>query len=144
MNVPRILFFSLVAFLTVATRGAAQPAKWWQDDKFKAELGLTADQVNKIEEVFKASVPKLRASYEELDRREAQLSSLIEKAETSEADVVRQADQVEAVRSDLSKERTLMLFRIRLILSPDQRVKLKELHTSRERGRPRGPGRDNS
>jgi Spy/CpxP family protein refolding chaperone len=142
MKVATRVAIAVVIGLAAAPRAGAQPYKWWQDEKSRTQLGLTADQTAKIEELFQAVMPKLRTSYEELDKRETQLSALIEKAETTEAEVIRQAEQVEAMRGQLSKARTLMLFRIRRVLTPEQRVRLKEMHDGRERGRPRGPGKE--
>ena len=42
---------------------------------------------------------------------------------------------MEALRSSLSKARTLMLFRMRRVLSAEQRSKLVEIQTERERDR---------
>ncbi len=142
MKVASSAAIAVVVLLATAPRAGAQPYKWWQDEKSRAQLGLTAEQTTRIEELFQAVMPKLRTSFEELDRRETQLSTLIEKADTTEAEVVRQVDQIEAMRGELSKARTLMLFRIRRVLTPEQRVKLKEMHDGRERGRPRGPGKE--
>jgi Spy/CpxP family protein refolding chaperone len=141
----RMTVVSLLVVLFAAIpawAGPPPPWKWWQDEKFKAELRLTPEQTAKIDEVFNTTFPKLRASYEELNRREEQLSNLISAIDTTEADVLRQADQVEAVRSELSKNRTLMLFRMRRVLSPEQRLKLQQLQKDHERERDRQPPRE--
>lgn len=115
----------------------ARPLKWWQADRFKAELGLTPQQSAAIEELFQSSLPRLRAAKEALDREEAELSTLIGAEEADESRVFTQIDRVEALRSELSKTRTLMLFRMRRILTPEQRVKLNTLHAQRDGSRDR-------
>jgi Spy/CpxP family protein refolding chaperone len=50
-----------------------------------------------------------------------------------EGQVSQQIDQVEAVRSALNKTRTLMLLRMRHVLTPEQRVQLNALRDRRER-----------
>jgi Spy/CpxP family protein refolding chaperone len=135
MNVARIVVFAVVALLASVPRAGAQPFKWWQDEKMKAQLGLTADQAAKIEEVFHASMTTGRPVLEELDRREKQASALFLKSDTSEAEVLRLAEQVETLRGELGKARTLMLYRMNRILTPEQRVKFNELHERRDRGR---------
>jgi len=123
-------------------QGLQQPRwKWWQDQKSKAELNLTAEQSARIEEIFQASFPKLREGYDELDRLEQKVSKEMSADQTTEAELLRQVDAIESVRSELSKTRTLMLFRMRRVLSPEQRAKLEEMHKSAQRDRPRGPGR---
>jgi Spy/CpxP family protein refolding chaperone len=99
---------------------------WWRMDQFQRNLGLSTDQVTRLEGVFQAALPDLRRGREDLDRQEAELSRLIE-MNADEAIVVRQVDKVEAIRSHLNKTRQLMLFHLRQLLTPEQRVKLKAL-----------------
>jgi Spy/CpxP family protein refolding chaperone len=115
------------------------PSKWWQDEKTRALLGLTAEQTAKLEEVFQAAMGPQRRNLEELNRREKEFSALLLKNDTTEAEVMRQAAEVEVIRAEMSKARTLMLFRMNRILTPEQRVKLQEMHDGRDRGRPREP-----
>ena len=103
-------------------------AKWWQSERFRQELGLSADQSSRIEEIFQATLPNLISAKAELDRVEGVLSDLVADATVDESRIGQQIDQVEAARSVLSKLRTLMLFRMHRILTPEQRVKLKALH----------------
>lgn len=114
--------------------------KWWQDEKIKAELRLSAEQSARIEEIFTPSFAKMTDKYAELGRREEQLSNLISGNDVTEAQLLKEADQVEALRSSLSKERTLMLFRMRRVLSAEQRIKLLEIQKAQERERRGGRG----
>ena len=98
---------------------------WWRDADFQRDLGLTADQVSKIETVFQATVPTLRAKKAELDQQEDELSRLVG-ANADEALVTKQVDKVEAIRSHMNKMRTLMLLHMRQALTPEQRVKLNK------------------
>jgi Spy/CpxP family protein refolding chaperone len=123
--------------------GAPRGLKWWQDERMKAELRLSAEQSTRIEEIFTASFAKMREKVDELNRREEQLSNLISGNDVTEAQLIKEADQVEALRSSLSKDRTLMLFRMRRVLSAEQRSKLIEIQKTQERERrgSRGPDR---
>jgi Spy/CpxP family protein refolding chaperone len=149
MRLANIIPVGLIVLMATGTLAWGQPPqgtqpakwKWWQDEKSKAELNLTAEQSNKIEEIFQASFPKLREGYEQLDRLESKVSKQISADQTTEAELLRQVDAVESVRSELSKARTLMLFRMERLLSPEQRAKLDEMHRNAQRDRPRGPGR---
>jgi len=69
----------------------------------------------------------LRQKKVELDEQEAELSRLIA-ANADEAVVTRQVDKVEGIRGTLNKGRTLMLLRMRQVLTPEQRVTLNKLH----------------
>jgi Spy/CpxP family protein refolding chaperone len=126
-----LIFFLCLAPLPVLAQGF----KWWHSDKFKQELQLTADQITRIEELFQSSLPEFRQHKRTLDSLEDDLSRLIDTAD--EAAVMQHADRVEAERAALSKARTLMLVRIRRVLSVEQRAKLAQLHREWERNRKR-------
>ena len=112
---------------------------WWRDAQFQRELSLTTDQTARIESLFQATIPQLRAKKAELDQQEDELSRLIA-ANADEQQVVKQVDRVEAIRSHLNKMRTLQLLHIRQVLTPEQRIKLNKLHEQWEHDHGRGRG----
>jgi Spy/CpxP family protein refolding chaperone len=114
-----------------AGQAPAQPSPsrgraWWREPAFQKNLGLSTDQVSRVEKVFQDALPDLRRGREDLDRQEAELSRLIE-MNADEAVVIRQVDKVEGIRGHLNKTRQLLLLHSRQLLTPEQRVKLKTL-----------------
>ena len=105
---------------------------WWRDAQFQKDLSLSSEQSARIDNVFQSTISLLRQKRQELDQQEAELSRLIA-ANADEATVVRQVDKVEGIRAGLNKHRTLMLLRMRQVLSPDQRVKLNKLYEERQK-----------
>ena len=127
-----LIAMSVSAF---AQQPQGQPSfKWWQSEQFQKDLGLTPDQVARIDAIFQATLPELRQRKDELDVLETRLSRLIEK-DTDEVVIARHVDKTEAARGNLNKVRTLMLMRMRQVLRPDQRVRFKELHERWDRDR---------
>ena len=130
---------ALVAFVVGAAVVCAPPAfaqgfKWWQSDTFRRELGLTQEQSTKIEAIFQKTVPVLRQQKDALDKSEADFNQMVEASD--DAVVMAQVTVVEAARSELNKSRTMMLLRMRRVLTPDQRVKFVMLQQqTRNRGR---------
>ena len=120
---------------------AAPRLGWWRDEHYQKHLGLTADQVARIEAAWQMTLPELRKGRDDLDRQEAELSRLIE-LNADETVVIRQVDKVEAIRGHLNKARTMVIWRHRQLLTPEQRVKLKVMRDrDRERaGAPTAPG----
>jgi Spy/CpxP family protein refolding chaperone len=118
-----------VFLLALATEGRAQSFgfPWWRDAQFQKDLSLSAEQSARIDSVFQSTISLLRQKKEELDQQEAELSRLIA-GNADETVVVRQVDRVEGIRANLNKNRTLMLLRMRQVLSPEQRVKLNKIH----------------
>jgi Spy/CpxP family protein refolding chaperone len=145
MKMSRKLFvcltLSLFVLASAATpTAAAQGFKWWQSERFQKGLALTPEQIAKLEDVFQAAMPSLRAQKRAFDKLEDELSTMVREARVPERELEEFVVRVEAARADLSKTRTLMLYRMHRILSPEQNVKLDELFDQVERER-RGKGR---
>lgn len=101
--------------------------KWWQDDRLRAELGLTDQQAQEVEQIFQAAVPRLRAGKEQLDQLEADLSKMIRERTADESAVAQAIDRVETARGELNKHRQLMLYRMHRVLTADQNAKLRAI-----------------
>lgn len=145
MNILRKLFICLVLSLIVPGVGMAsaqqtaqpQSFKWWKSDRFQQELKLTPDQITKIESIFQALAPIARSQKQSVDRHEEKLSKVIADPKSDEAAVMQATDRLELARNEMTRTRTLMLFRIRRVLSPEQVVKLNEMHDHDRKDRDR-------
>jgi Spy/CpxP family protein refolding chaperone len=120
-----------------------RPLKFWQGET-KTELGITNQQSAEIEQIFRATLPKLEASKDKLDKLEAALSQTIRDNTADLAAVAQQVDRVESVRAELYKTRTLMLYRMRGVLSADQRAKLKQIMDRADAARRRSSDQNDS
>ena len=120
-----------------ATPAFAQRGKWWNDERFRTELGLTPEQSVRLEEIFQKTQPVLRQRMQALDAAEEEFDRRVEKGDdTSVMDYV---GTVEAARAELNKTRTVMLLRMRRSLTADQWAKFTAL--ADQRGRQRPPAR---
>jgi Spy/CpxP family protein refolding chaperone len=135
----RLLPVVFVLALAAPIHGQSFGFPWWKDAQFQKELSLTSEQSARIDGVFQTAMSTLRPKKEELDRQEAALSRLIA-TNADEMVVSLQVDKVEAIRTSMNKQRTLMLLHMRQVLSPDQRVRLNKLHEQwdKDHGRPQG------
>jgi Spy/CpxP family protein refolding chaperone len=131
MKILRKLFICLVLSLivqAVAAPASAQGFKWWQTERFQKELVLTAEQITRIEGIYQTTEPLLRAQKQALDRREEKLSKVIQDPKSDEPTLLQATDRLEAARNEASRTRTLMLFRIRRVLSDEQNLKINAMH----------------
>jgi Spy/CpxP family protein refolding chaperone len=131
---------SLLALLW-ASPSHAQRFRWWLDEKFQRELAITPDQIARIDAVFQAAQPALRAQQRALSKLEDELSKMVLEANIDESEVEHFVTKVEAARADLGRSRTMMIFRMRRLLTTDQHAKLQKLfeqHEKERRGRSRG------
>ena len=124
---------AMAASGVAATEQGRRPHRWWQSAEVKTLLELSEVQSEALDTCYRKALPKLRESMRRLIAEEATLSRLIEDMTVEEVDVTRQIDRVEAARSELSKTRTLMVFRMHRVLSETQR---DALHTWQEQDIP--------
>jgi Spy/CpxP family protein refolding chaperone len=130
-----VVSFALVAIaLPVTAQG-----KWWQSEEYKRELKLTADQSKKLEDVFQASVPTLKSLKKTLDQAESEFERLLERGD--DGSVMDQVERVEAARAELNKSHTMMMLRMKRVLTADQWTKFNSMHQAAERERTRSSAR---
>ena len=113
--------------------------KWWLYDR--AELAITDQQSRDINQIWESTIPKLRESRHELDRAEEELSRTIKEHKADIAAVSGLLDRVESARSQHNKTRTLMLYRMHLLLTAEQRTRLAALRARQDAGRKDAPRR---
>ena len=135
MDTLRKLFICLVLSLIVLAPASASMAqsqgfgfKWWQTERFKKELALTQEQINRIEGIYQTTVPLLRSQKDAVDRREEKLSKVIQDPKSDEPTVRQAIDRLEAARSEISRTRNLMFFRFRRVLTDEQNLKINAMH----------------
>ena len=101
--------------------------KWWEDPKWRAEIGINDKQAAQIKEIFEPTMTQLRADRAELDRLEAKLAEVIKDERSDIGLVTQKVDRVENLRSQMQKARVLMMYRMHRVLTADQRRKLEAM-----------------
>lgn len=101
-----------------------QPPKWWVEPKLRAEFNITDQQSAAIEAIWKKDLSQRSESRKRLEALESTLDQMMLDASVDESAIIAQLDKVEAARTEVSKARVLMLYRINKVLTPEQRVKL--------------------
>jgi hypothetical protein len=119
--------------VTAAAPSDRERRKWWLYDR--AELGISDKQSTEINQIFESTIPKLREARQEQEKSEEELSRTIKEHKADLATISMLIDRAESARSQYSKMRVLMLYRMHLILTADQRSKLDALRTRQEAGR---------
>ena len=133
-----LIVTGLAGLAGVAT--SAQGFKWWQDERFKRELALSVEQIERLEAIYQSTGPTMRTQKAALEKLQADLSKVVADGTADEAAAIEVISRVEAARSDLGRTRAVMIYRMRRILTSDQHVKLQVLFDERERDR-HGRGR---
>lgn len=124
-----VLVVLVVACAAAPFEAGAQsrrPHRWWQSAEVTTLLDLSEGQAADLDRIYRRTLPKMHESYRRQKAEERTLSQLIADMQVEEIDITRQIDRVEAARSELSKTRTLMVFRMYRVMDPTQRSALKE------------------
>jgi Spy/CpxP family protein refolding chaperone len=134
----------MAAALTVGVLGTVplarnqQPGKpWWQRPDVQKDLMLQPEQITKLQTLWDSTYPELQQERDELDEAENRLSRYISRTRP-EADVIMQINRVEMARARLNSTRTLMLYRMRLILTADQNTKFQAMQERWQQNSGRG------
>jgi Spy/CpxP family protein refolding chaperone len=106
--------------------------KWWLHADTKKELRLTEQQSKKIDEIWEATAPKLREKGHELEKLEDALASTIKESTADVASVAQQVEKVEKLRAEFATIRMVMIYKMHLLLNPEQRVKVDAIRAKLE------------
>ena len=134
-TLPCLIAVLLGALILLPANVEAQRFKWWHDDTVKRHVGLTAKQTKKLDDIFNGSMPDLAKAKHELDLIERGLVAFADSS-NDDAELRDRVNRVETARAELNTRRSVMLFRMRRILSVEQRAKLESLQQERDRRRP--------
>ena len=102
------------------------PGKWWKDSELMRKLGVSDEQVQRIEKIFQDHRLELIDLHAALEKQEAILDPLIEADQPDESQVIAQIDKVAQARANLEKSNAQMLLAIRRVLTVDQWKKLRD------------------
>jgi Spy/CpxP family protein refolding chaperone len=122
------------------TQGDSRAKPWWADDKIKTELGLTADQVKAIDDVYMSTKDELASYRESTERERKELDRLIAESKLEQWQILRQIDRMETARANHNKSFYMMLYRMNRQLTVEQRLKLQTVLDRQRRGGRDGRG----
>jgi Spy/CpxP family protein refolding chaperone len=116
---------------------------WWKAPETRAELNITDRQSKDIDDIFQETVPSLRAAKDDLDKLDDAVTKLIKEGTADVAVIAAKVAQAEQARATLTTKRTVMLYRMHRLLTPEQRAKLDAMFERREAERRKNndPGR---
>jgi Spy/CpxP family protein refolding chaperone len=116
--------------------------RWWNDPKITQQIGLTADQQKKMDDIMQQHRLKLIDLNASLQKQEALMHPLIEADQPDENKILAQIDSIAQARAELEKANARMLLGIRQVLTPDQWKKLRDLRAEGARSWSRDGDRD--
>lgn len=110
-------------------RGGLQlgpPGRWWDDRQFAQELGLSAPQKTRMDDIFDLNRGTLLNLYRSLELEEWTLEKLTRTSHPDEQQIFQQIDRITKARGALEKANAHMLLEIRKQMTNEQIDKLDE------------------
>ncbi len=117
------------------------PGRWWDNPDMVKKLGMTNDQVKKMDDIFQQMRFKLIDLNGALRKEEATLEPLMETDRPDDAKLLPQIDRVANARAELEKANARLLLSIRHVLTPEQWKKLQAEDPRPRRRQDPPPGR---
>lgn len=114
--------------------------EWWNDARVQKEIGLSADKARIINDIYAKRNESLKALREEFVREFNELDQITRARTVDEGTYAVKVTRVESLRSELSKSRTVMLYRLFRELTPEQYRKLQDIFDRDRRNQDRGRG----
>ena len=106
-------------------RRGGPPGRWWNNPEMVKKLGMTGDQVRKMDDIFQQMRFKLIDLNGNLRKEEATLEPLMRADQPDDAKLLPQIDRVANARAELEKMNARLLLSIRHVLTVEQWKKLQ-------------------
>ena len=111
--------------------------KWWLHPDSRKELRLTDSRARRSTRSGSRRRRKQREKWHELEKLEEALAKTIKENTADVPIVAQQVEKVEKLRAENTATRTVMIYRMRLLLTPEQRVKVDEMRARMDAERKR-------
>ena len=106
---------------------------WWKNPPDVAEIGLSQEQSKTIDDIFRSEIAKMRPLRDVVNNLERALDETM-RANTADINAfARQVQKIEGKRAELNTMRTVMLYRMRRVLTPEQNEKLLAMWDRRQK-----------
>lgn len=109
--------------------------KWWKRPRIAAEIDLSPEQEDRIENIFSKARPRLIDLKADLEKKQGELEDVLSETNVDRARVAARIEAVEDARAELQKARILMLLDIKQVLRPEQWERLVRMHQEMRRER---------
>jgi Spy/CpxP family protein refolding chaperone len=133
-----MLAAALVLAAALASAQQMPPGKWWQRPEIVRQLGLTRDQQDKLDEVFRGAANGLIDARADVEKLQVGLRGELDRPQIRRAEVLRIAGQLSDARGRLFAHELTMLLDMRGVLTDQQWNQMRDVL---DRPRDGGPQR---
>jgi hypothetical protein len=133
------LLLTAIAFIAGSALAQAQlpPGKWWRRPEIVQSLGLSEDQQNRLETVFRGSANDLIDIKAQVDKANIALRGELDQPQLNRQVIQRDAARLSEARAHLFERELMMLVDMRAVLTDVQWSKMRRDLDSMNVQRPR-------
>lgn len=124
----RWLVIGIVALGLIGAPTPIESARWWYSARVTAALRLTSDQSRRIQEIYDSHRHERYAAVARCEKARAEAERAMAVG-LPEEDLERALSAFAEAEADRRRVRTLMLYRMWRVLSPQQRARLESFGT---------------
>ncbi len=104
------------------------PGRWWRDPGVIQRLGLSGQEIERLEQAYLESKRRLIQNKGDLEAERFELEALFGKNNFNENAAIQQHDKLEQKRTALAQSRFQFVLEARKILGPERFQKLADLY----------------
>lgn len=101
------------------------PGKWWRRPELIQQLQLTADQQERLDEVFRAAANELIDRKADVDKLHVAIRGELDRPQLRKGELQRLAGQLSAARGRLFERELMMLVDMRAVLTDQQWTRIR-------------------
>lgn len=142
----RIILCLLLAFPVLAQKAESPKANEfpfafgpWGLSALQKEVGLSDTQMGQLREIYQSQRPALTEAMAEVEKMETNLQILLDGSQVDLALAERAVDELLKARSQLAKANTMMMVRMRKVVTQEQWRRMSELQRELQRKKPAPP-----
>ena len=122
----RILFAAaLLACAALAQAQQLPPGKWWRRPEIIRELQLTADQQERLDEVFRGAANDLIDAKADVEKLQISIRGELDRPQLRKTELQKLATQLSAARGRLFERELMMLVEMRGVISEEQWTRIR-------------------
>jgi hypothetical protein len=100
---------------------------WWKDPAMAKEVGLTRDQIAKIDKLYDQRQAQIKPKVDEYNRQLDELNRLTRERTSKPSEIEDQARRLSYPRIDIDVSRAKMLYEMTLVLNTDQYNRMRAM-----------------
>lgn len=131
----KILLFFLPFFnLFLMEEFNLPDGKWWMNEEVARELNLTPEQKNQLSKIYFEHIEKAIDLRAKVEKEELKLGEILGRDTINEKEAMEQVKKLLDARGQMHLARAELFLKVRMILKPEQWLKLKEKFQKRIKG----------